>query len=266
MANSTIFDEQSYQRRNAALTSVLRSVLPGLRERLHLETALHVGCGAGYFSALLAELGIQVQGVDGREENVRTAQLRLPSIPFRVANVEELDRESLGTFDLVFCFGLLYHLENPFRAIRNLYRITGKMLLVESMCIPEEGAQMHLLEEGRLADQALQYVAIYPSETALVKMLRHAGFAHVYCFRSAPDHIDFQRSFWRKPVRTLLLASNTSLDNPALTPAPEVSYLSHPYGSSRYRFPRIATLLSRLARTRRNGNRQREKVSSTPGS
>ena len=41
----------------------------------------------------------------------------------------------LGEFDLVLCFGLLYHLENPMRTIRHLRALTGQGLLLESMSL-----------------------------------------------------------------------------------------------------------------------------------
>jgi hypothetical protein len=77
----------------------------------------------------------------------------------------------LGWFDLVLCFGLLYHLENPLRAIRHLRGLTEKCLLLESMCLPEEKPSMLLREEPRQEDQSLTDVACYPSEGSLVKML-----------------------------------------------------------------------------------------------
>ena len=64
-------------------------------------------------------------GVDGRQENVEEAQRRFPQIPFRICNAQESALRDLGRFDLVFCFGLLYHLENPLIAIRQLCAMTA---------------------------------------------------------------------------------------------------------------------------------------------
>jgi hypothetical protein len=41
--------------------------------------------------------------------------------------VEDLSLRDIGTVDLVLSVGLLYHLENPFRAIRNFHALTGKL-------------------------------------------------------------------------------------------------------------------------------------------
>ena len=61
-----------------------------------------------------------------------------PNIPFETRDIEDSSVAQLGPFDLVLCFGLLYHLESPLRAIRHLRKLTGKVLLLESMCIPSE--------------------------------------------------------------------------------------------------------------------------------
>jgi 2-polyprenyl-3-methyl-5-hydroxy-6-metoxy-1,4-benzoquinol methylase len=94
-----------------------------------------VGAGVGFFSQTLLECGLNVCGIEGRAENVSEARKRFPHIPFGQADIQERSTLELGKFDLVLCFGLLYHLENPLLAIRNLHALTGKCLLLESMCI-----------------------------------------------------------------------------------------------------------------------------------
>ena len=61
----------------------------------------------------------------------------------------------LGKFDLVLCFGLLYHLENPLLAVRHLRSLTEKCLLLESMGVPDNKPSMLLREEPSEFDQGL---------------------------------------------------------------------------------------------------------------
>ncbi len=86
------------------------------------------------------------------------------------------------------CFGLLYHLENPLLAIRNLRGLTEKCLLLESMCLPGEKPSMPLRAQPRQEDQSLTEVAWYSSEVSLVKMLYRSGFSMVYRVIPLPDH------------------------------------------------------------------------------
>jgi SAM-dependent methyltransferase len=190
--------------------------LGNVRPQMGPGSALDVGCGVGNFSKFLSDLGFRVIGVDGREENVKEAQRRYPEITYRTADVEDLPAKEMGTFDLVLCFGLLYLLENPFRAIRNLHSLTGKALLIETMCIPNSGATMELLDEGHCEEQGLNFVAVYPSESSFIKMLYRAGFPFVYRFDRLPKHKLYTKTLWRKRLRTMLVASKVALTAPNL--------------------------------------------------
>ena len=78
-----------------------------------------------------------------------------PDIPFEWADIRIPPFWNLGKFDLVLCFGLLYHLENPLRPSAIFASLTGKCLLLESMCVPDEKPSMLLREEPREEDQSL---------------------------------------------------------------------------------------------------------------
>jgi hypothetical protein len=151
-----------------------------LTPALRMETTLDAGCGVRFFSQTLEKCGLSVCGFKGRKENNFEARRRFPQVPFETADLEDRSILELGRFDFVLCCGLLYHLENPLLAMRNLRALTEKCLLVESMSIPGEKASMLLREEPRAEDQSLTDVACYPSEGTLVKMLYRAGFAVVY--------------------------------------------------------------------------------------
>jgi SAM-dependent methyltransferase len=221
LSKTFIFDNENYGQISEARVRFLRTFLPELRRQLGLQTALDVGCGTGFFSEFLRGSEFRVTALDGRKENVEEAQRRVANVEFHHADVEDPSLPTLGSFDLVLCFGLLYHLENPFRAIRNLFALTGKVLIIESMCIPNESTLLYLMDEGKLEDQGLNYIALYPSEGCLIKMMWRAGFPYVYRFRDLPDHDQFRDMPGRKRSRTMLVGSQAKLEIPALVPARE---------------------------------------------
>jgi tRNA (mo5U34)-methyltransferase len=192
-----------------------------LKVPLGLQSAIDVGCGLGYFSGFLQSLGFNVTAVDGRPENAAEAARRFPSIPFHVMNAEDPQLRTLGAFDLVFCFGLLYHLENPLLVIRQLRAMSRSLLIVEGMCIPGETSTMELLDENQIDDQGLNYVGFYPSEPCLIKMLYRAGYPFVYRLRKPPADFRFMGTRSRKRERTLLVASMQNLITPGLALASE---------------------------------------------
>lgn len=91
------------------LTSDLLGPLDGLR-------VLDLACLEGLYGLELAMHGAEVLAIEGREQNaakVRHAAERLCPARFqvRVEDVRELDPARHGTFDVVLCLGVLYHLD-----------------------------------------------------------------------------------------------------------------------------------------------------------
>jgi FkbM family methyltransferase len=206
--NLTPFDTRHYLDLIRARGATIRRVVRALKPALELRSAVDAGCGVGFFTQTLTELGLATRGFDGRFENVVEARKRFPKIAFERGDIESAEISALGTFDLVLCFGLLYHLESPMRAIRHLRALTGKGLLIESMCAPGDDAGMILREEPLQDDQSLTDMAFYPSEMCLVKMLYRAGFAHVYRVPRLPEHDDFRETNNHARRRTIVFASH----------------------------------------------------------
>ena len=53
-------------------------------------------------------------------------------LKFEYKNIYDLGDEK---FDFVFCFGVLYHLKNPYKAMENLFKITNETLVIETQGI-----------------------------------------------------------------------------------------------------------------------------------
>ena len=208
----TAFDQRKYRKIIAAREETIRRVVSKLNPLFRFSTALDAGCGVGFFSKTLEDCGLQVCGFDGREANVAEARRRYPSVPFETADIEHDSIGQLGRFDFVLCCGLLYHLENPLRAVRNLRALTEKCLLLESMCTPDTEASLLLRAEPNVEDQSLTDLAWYPSESALVKMLYRSGFATVYRVVPLPAHEEFRDTAQSTRRRTVLLASCAPID------------------------------------------------------
>ncbi len=223
MSAPRIFDHRYYEFLNSARAEVVSRLLAELKTPLNLQTAVDVGCGLGYFSALLSSHDLDVVGVDGRLQNVEEAQRRNPGIRISHHNAETGSLAELGKFDLVFCFGLLYHLENPFLTIRTLQGITNGLLLIESVIFPGEDPIMALIDENKYEDQGLSYVAFYPTEACLIKMLYRAGLQHVYRFTQQPRHPEYYQDANSRRTRTMLVASPHVVSSSQLSIAQEPS-------------------------------------------
>jgi SAM-dependent methyltransferase len=239
-----VFDQKHYEKLNASRAAVVSALITELKEPLGLHTALDVGCGLGYFSGLLRSFALDVTAVDGRPENTQEAARRNPGVKFRTYNAEDPAIRTLGTFDLVFCFGLLYHLENPLLAIRHLHSMARQLVLLEAVVFPGDEPVMALVDEVSTEDQGLGHFAFYPTEACLVKMLYRAGFPHVYRLAKMPDHSEYHSSANSRKIRTMLSASRMPISSDSLLSVGEPSTAIRPWDPADS--PAISNTLGRL--------------------
>jgi SAM-dependent methyltransferase len=207
-----LFDEPYYLEINQARWDAVAEELRAWVRRGD-RSCLDVGCGPGWFAGRLAGLGLDVLGVDGRPRLVAEARARAPAASFQALDIEDTASVSaLGRYDLVFCFGLLYHVENPFRVVRNLRAVTRRVLVLESILMPDPEPVARLVSEGRNETQGLTHVALIPSLSALLKMMSAAGFGYLYELERPVPHADFRETEDRQRRRRILAASDELLD------------------------------------------------------
>jgi len=80
--------------------------------------ALDLASLEGQYAVELALRGAEVVAIEGREGNIEKARLakeclELKNLTFHKDDVRNLSPEKYGTFDLVFCIGIYYHLDAP---------------------------------------------------------------------------------------------------------------------------------------------------------
>jgi tRNA (mo5U34)-methyltransferase len=92
-----------------------------------------------------------------------------------------MDLETLGAFDVVFYFGVLYHMVDPVGALRRVRRVTEEVAVIETAAIEvpgysEENLVMFFSGRELHADYGNWFA---PTGPALAGMCRSAGFRHV---------------------------------------------------------------------------------------
>lgn len=89
------------------------------------KKVLEIGCAIGAASALLAERGFQVVATDVSEYAVKHAKKIVPGVRFEQMDIETT-KKFPSTFDLIFSFEVIEHLEKHEQAIANMYRMAKK--------------------------------------------------------------------------------------------------------------------------------------------
>lgn len=216
--SAELFDQPYYLEINEARWRAAEAILDCLGNQ-RLRTCIDAGAGPGWFAARLTARGLAVLGLEGREELVAIARQRVPEAQFRQIDVERPDEmAAIESADLVFCFGLLYHLENPFSVIRSMRRLTGKVLLLETQLIPSDAPIAQVIEEGQNATQGLTHCSLIPSRAALIKMLDRAGFAHLFEWQRPVEHVDFIETPERHRRRGIFVAADEPFEIDGLEP------------------------------------------------
>ena len=100
---------------------------------------LDLACLEGLYGLELALQGATVVGIEGREANLAKARftqevLGLKNIEFVRDDVRHLSRETYGTFDVVLCLGIFYHLDVPdvFEFAEHIYGVCQKLAIIDT--------------------------------------------------------------------------------------------------------------------------------------
>ena len=188
---------------------------------LQRKRVLEVGAGIGLHTSFFLERECEVVVSDGNPENVSEIRRRHPA-----RQVEHIDLEKdeslhvYGTFDIVYCYGLLYHLANPERAIARLGEVCKGQLLLETCVSLGKHSEVIFLRDFVSNNQAVSGIGCRPSRLWLKEVLdRYLG--HAYFATTQPAHPDFPTD-WDCPLTNLLyrgifVGSRVPLDNPRLT-------------------------------------------------
>lgn len=103
-------------------------------------TLVDLGCLEGGLALEFARAGYDVLGIEGRASNIaKCERLRdafgLPNLRFAHDDVRNLAR--YGTFDVVFCGGLLYHLDRPVEFLCLLGTVARRVVVIDTHFAPD---------------------------------------------------------------------------------------------------------------------------------
>jgi tRNA (mo5U34)-methyltransferase len=115
-------------------------------------------------------------------------RIKRSSVEQLVADFMTVDLVEVGQFDVVYFLGVLYHLEEPYKALKRLSLITREVAIIETAAVylpPHEDVGIfEFYESNELAADVGNWFA--PNAVGLAKACRAAGFRGVNVTSSYP--------------------------------------------------------------------------------
>lgn len=215
----TVFDQPGSQVINKARMEHLGS----LGIDLEGKTVLEVGCGIGELTSFFEERSCRILSTDAREQNIREGLSRRPDRRMEVADLMVPGAHGkFGTFDIVFCYGTLYHLPDPALALAELAAACSGILLLETCVSPQDDFGINPVAEPAVQiDQSVQGQGCRPGRLWVFRQLQK-HFRHVQISLSQPDHPQFPMNWPTASgvgnARAVFIASRMPVVSNALVP------------------------------------------------
>lgn len=201
------------------------------------RSVLELGAGVGDHTLFYLDRGCRVCALEAREDNcnalravlkhlVGLARARFApeaDIKLSCCDIERIDAcaPANGPFEIVHCYGLLYHIGDPEKALQAMAQRCSDILLLETQVSLSHEERLDLNQEEAVdITQSFHGPACYPSRLWLFNRLK-ALFPHVYLPRTQPAHDEFPLDWTSSApkataARSIFVASRRALNNPTL--------------------------------------------------
>jgi hypothetical protein len=207
-----------------AINAARQDHLASLDLPLENRSVLEVGAGIGLHTPFFLNRGCEVLVTDGRPENVAEAARRLPLCSCQVLDVDPpAPGLTAGPFDVIYCYGLLYHLHHPEEALRWMASSNTDFIVLETIVDPGLGSYLNLVQDPDGKNQSIKQTGCRPTRQWVLDMLKKY-WGHGYIAKTQPKDPDFPLNWDQteplRNTRAIFVGSKTPLAHPLLSPKP----------------------------------------------
>ena len=186
------------------------------------RAVLEVGAGIGDHTSFFLDRECSVIVAEAQEQNLTILRQRYPDLDVRRLDLNNPPLQPISV-DIVYCYGVLYHLERPGPAIAWMTDCAGSMLLLETCVAAGDNDDVYpFFETAEDPDNAVTGRGCRPTRSWVRRELA-VGFPHVYLPLTQPWHEEFPLD-WSQPelaekslIRAVFIASDKPLDNRLFT-------------------------------------------------
>jgi hypothetical protein len=198
------------------------------------KSVLEVGAGIGDQSHYYLDRGCRMTITEIRADNLRLLQSRYPEQDVKRLDMERPSAIVDHPFQVVHCYGLLYHLADPGGALEFLARNCSEILFLETCVSFGDGEEINVVaERKRIPTQASSGSGCRPTRGWVFKKLQGL-FDFVYVPKTQPNHEEFPLD-WTAPEahgealsRSIFIASRGPIRSDLLDPSLSDRQQRHP--------------------------------------
>src|ERR1700730_7550336 len=178
------FGSDEYRRHNSRRLEHLATLGLDIAGRRVLE----LGAGIGDHTSYFTDRRCRVTSVEGREANIAILRSRFPVVDAILLDLEAEELPDLGSFEIVYAYGILYHLADPIRAIARMAGWCEDLLLLET-CVSfgVEPAINSIAEPIQIPSQSVRGQGCRPTRCLVFAALKQE-FQYVYAPVTQPCH------------------------------------------------------------------------------
>lgn len=204
---------------------------------LENKRVLEVGAGIGEHTEFFMDRGCCIVVTEPRKALLDILRERFHGETRVIVGPLNLDNPSKGSslpfffnFDIIYCYGVLYHLKHPEEAIKFMAKVCSPigMLLLETIVSFGSGKKLNPRREDKQdPNQSVSGYGCRPTRLWVFKTLKRY-FPFVYIPVTQPSHPEFPINWEETPVlpsippyahktlRAVFIASKEKIDNPLL--------------------------------------------------
>lgn len=189
---------------------------------LRNKSIWEVSAGIGDHTSFFLDRGCVVTCSEVRSELIAILRHRYPKVQVIDLNLEEPSDNFPTGFDIIYCYGVLYHLKTPERALQYFAdRSRGLLLLETCVSLGSEFNANLVSEQSDRVSQAFSGIGCRPTRGWVFHELKK-HFPFVYLPRTQPNHEQFPID-WRNTnnsellTRSIFIAAKHELKSPSLT-------------------------------------------------
>jgi SAM-dependent methyltransferase len=158
---------------------------------LRHRSVLEVGAGAGDLSSYFLDRGCQLTITEVRPELLGYLRKRYPGQAVQQLDLDNPTPLAGSPFEVVFCYGVLYHLKQPGDALAYLSDCCSDLLLISSQVVFGGGATLTEVEErqSRFSQSYHGRGTRFTRRWLYERLCDH--FPHVYTPLTQPAHHQF---------------------------------------------------------------------------